>query len=50
MERVRRAFVIVVGLGGVGVCAMLANNQSHAAHMLLRAGVENVRLIDFDQV
>ena len=35
------SFVIVVGLGGVG---------SHAAHMLLRAGVRNIRLIDFDQV
>ncbi|KAI9090815.1 hypothetical protein DFS34DRAFT_653873 [Phlyctochytrium arcticum] len=38
---VRKAFVIVVGLGGVG---------SHAAHMLLRSGVEHLRLIDFDQV
>ncbi|KAI9208851.1 uncharacterized protein BJ171DRAFT_487499 [Polychytrium aggregatum] len=39
--RVRGSFVIVVGVGGVG---------SHAAHMLLRAGVERLRLIDFDQV
>lgn len=38
---VRSAFVIVVGLGGVG---------SHAAHMLLRSGVQRLRLIDFDQV
>ena len=35
------SFVVVVGLGGVG---------SHAAHMLLRAGVRKIRLIDFDQV
>ncbi|KAJ3113347.1 hypothetical protein HDU96_003520 [Phlyctochytrium bullatum] len=40
-KKVRGSFVIVVGLGGVG---------SHAAHMLLRAGVEHLRLIDFDQV
>jgi len=38
---VRGAFVIVVGLGGVG---------SHAAHMLARSGVERLRLIDFDNV
>jgi tRNA A37 threonylcarbamoyladenosine dehydratase len=37
----RNSFVIVVGLGGVG---------SHAAHMLARAGVARMRLIDFDQV
>ncbi|KAJ3286319.1 hypothetical protein HK104_009101 [Borealophlyctis nickersoniae] len=41
MGKVRKSFVIVVGLGGVG---------SHAAHMLLRSGVEHLRLIDFDQV
>ena len=41
LEKVRGAFVVVVGLGGVG---------SHAAHMLVRAGVEKIRLIDFDQV
>lgn len=35
------AFVVVVGLGGVG---------SHAAHLLLRSGVGRLRLIDFDQV
>ncbi len=39
--RVSGAFVVVVGLGGVG---------SHAAHMLARAGVGKLRLIDFDQV
>lgn len=33
--------VVVVGLGGVG---------SHAAHMLLRAGVGHLKLVDFDQV
>jgi len=35
------AFVVVVGLGGVG---------SHAANMLVRSGVSRIRLIDFDQV
>ena len=38
---VRDAFVVVVGLGGVG---------SHAAHMILRSGVGKLRVIDFDQV
>ena len=41
MERLRNAKVVVVGLGGVG---------SHTAHMLARAGVGHLRLIDFDQV
>ncbi|KAJ3276222.1 hypothetical protein HDV01_005670 [Terramyces sp. JEL0728] len=41
VEKVRKSFVIVVGLGGVG---------SHAAHLLVRSGVEHVRFIDFDQV
>jgi len=39
--RLARSRVVVVGLGGVG---------SHAAHMLLRAGVGALRLVDFDQV
>lgn len=39
--RVYGAFVVVVGLGGVG---------SHAASMLLRSGVGRLRLVDFDQV
>lgn len=39
--RVCGAFVVVVGLGGVG---------SHAASMLLRSGVGRLRVIDFDQV
>eukprot|EP01134_Creolimax_fragrantissima_P008509 CFRG8509T1 len=38
---VHNAFVIVVGLGGVG---------SHCATSLLRSGVGKMRLIDFDQV
>ena len=40
-DKIKKSFVIVVGLGGVG---------SHAAHMLVRSGVGNLRLIDFDQV
>ncbi|PLW22862.1 hypothetical protein PCASD_16218 [Puccinia coronata f. sp. avenae] len=38
---VRNAFVIVIGLGGVG---------SSAATSLVRSGVGRIRLIDFDQV
>jgi len=41
MKKLRGASVAVVGLGGVG---------SHTAHMLARAGVSYLRLIDFDQV
>ena len=37
----QNAFVIVVGLGGVG---------SHCANMLARSGVKKLRLIDFDNV
>lgn len=40
-EKIQDAFVIVVGVGGVG---------SHAAHMLARSGVRKLRLIDFDNV
>ena len=40
-DKVKNAFVVVVGLGGVG---------SHAAHMLARSGVGKLRLIDFDNV
>ena len=38
---ISRGFVVVVGLGGVG---------SHAAHMMGRAGIGHLRLVDFDQV
>ncbi|KAI9007693.1 ubiquitin-protein ligase molybdopterin-converting factor [Hyaloraphidium curvatum] len=41
MARIRGAFVVVVGLGGVG---------SHAANLLARSGVGRLRLVDFDQV
>ncbi|KAF8429148.1 hypothetical protein EV426DRAFT_702939 [Tirmania nivea] len=41
LKKLREAFVIVVGCGGVG---------SWAANMLVRSGVAKVRLIDFDQV
>lgn len=40
-EALEGAFVVVVGLGGVG---------SHAAHMLARAGIGRLRLVDFDNV
>ncbi|GAN08987.1 ubiquitin--protein ligase molybdopterin-converting factor [Mucor ambiguus] len=40
-DKVRDAFVIVVGAGGVG---------SWAALMLMRSGVKRIRIIDFDQV
>ncbi|KAH8112931.1 ubiquitin-protein ligase molybdopterin-converting factor [Phellopilus nigrolimitatus] len=41
MERVRSAKVAVVGCGGVG---------SWAAVMLVRSGITNIRLVDFDRV
>ncbi|PIA18986.1 hypothetical protein COEREDRAFT_79504 [Coemansia reversa NRRL 1564] len=41
MARLRDSFVVVVGAGGVG---------SWAAMMLLRSGVQRIRIIDFDQV
>ncbi|KAH9298480.1 hypothetical protein KI387_030162, partial [Taxus chinensis] len=40
-QKVNKAFVVVIGLGGVG---------SHAATMLLRSGVGRLRIVDFDQV
>ncbi|KAK9446911.1 uncharacterized protein V1518DRAFT_377765 [Limtongia smithiae] len=41
LAKVRKAFVIVVGCGGVG---------SWAVTMLVRSGVGKLRIIDFDQV
>lgn len=41
LDKLRNAFVIVVGCGGVG---------SHCTSALLRSGVSYIRLIDFDQV
>lgn len=41
LEKLRSAFIIVVGCGGVG---------SHATAALARSGCSNLRLIDFDQV
>ena len=41
LEKLRNAFVIVVGCGGVG---------SHCVAALARSGVPKIRLIDFDQV
>lgn len=40
-EAIASSRILVVGLGGVG---------SHAAHLLLRAGVGYLKLVDFDQV
>ncbi len=41
MDKIRKSFVVVVGVGGVG---------SACATMLVRSGVGKVRIIDFDQV
>jgi tRNA threonylcarbamoyladenosine dehydratase len=41
LRKLRDAFVVVVGLGGVG---------SHCVAALARSGVERIRIIDFDQV
>ena len=41
LEKLRQAFVVVVGCGGVG---------SHCAAALARSGVAKIRLVDFDQV
>lgn len=41
MEFIQKSSILIVGLGGVG---------SHTAHMLARAGVGYLRLVDFDQV
>lgn len=41
LVKLRKAFIIVVGVGGVG---------SHAAAALARSGAGKLRLIDFDQV
>lgn len=41
LKKLRDAFVIVVGCGGVG---------SHCTSALARSGVSRIRLIDFDQV
>ncbi|KAI0522234.1 ubiquitin-protein ligase molybdopterin-converting factor [Xylaria bambusicola] len=41
LDKLRDAFVIVVGCGGVG---------SHCTAALARSGVSRIRLIDFDQV
>lgn len=41
MESIVGSSILIVGLGGVG---------SHTAHMLARAGVSYLRLVDFDQV
>ena len=41
LAKLRSAFVVVIGCGGVG---------SHATSALARSGVSKIRLIDFDQV
>ncbi len=39
MEKIKKSFVCVVGLGGVG---------SHAVMTLIRSGVQKIRVIDYD--
>ncbi|KAK5955865.1 hypothetical protein OHC33_003506 [Knufia fluminis] len=41
LTKLRNAFIVVVGLGGVG---------SHCVAALIRSGVSKVRIVDFDQV
>ena len=41
LAHLRSAFIVIVGLGGVG---------SHCASALARSGVSHIRLVDFDQV
>lgn len=41
LKKIERSFVTVVGTGGVG---------GHAVMALVRAGVEHIRLVDFDKV
>ncbi|KAH6628284.1 hypothetical protein F5144DRAFT_654463 [Chaetomium tenue] len=41
LQKLRDAFVVVIGCGGVG---------SHACAALARSGVQRIRLVDFDQV
>ncbi|KAF9879600.1 ThiF family protein [Colletotrichum karsti] len=41
LQKLRKSFVVVVGVGGVG---------SHCTAALARSGVSKIRLIDFDQV
>ncbi|KAL5611464.1 hypothetical protein BROUX41_000934 [Berkeleyomyces rouxiae] len=41
LTKLRNAFIVVVGLGGVG---------SHCCASLARSGVAKIRLVDFDQV
>ncbi|KAI1478220.1 ubiquitin-protein ligase molybdopterin-converting factor [Daldinia eschscholtzii] len=41
LDKLRNAFVVIVGCGGVG---------SHCTAALARSGVSKIRLIDFDQV
>ncbi|KAJ9653615.1 hypothetical protein H2198_007206 [Neophaeococcomyces mojaviensis] len=41
LQKLRDAFVVVVGLGGVG---------SHCVAALVRSGVSKIRIVDFDQV
>lgn len=38
---IQNAFVVVIGLGGVG---------SHAVNMLVRSGIQRIRIIDFDHI
>jgi hypothetical protein len=61
-EAFSNSFVVVVGLGGVGECALDRGLRarflhvvfviagSHCTNMLARAGAGKLRLVDFDQV
>ncbi|KAK0613134.1 hypothetical protein B0T17DRAFT_542936 [Bombardia bombarda] len=41
LDKLRNAFIVIIGCGGVG---------SHAAAAFARSGVSKIRLVDFDQV
>jgi 2-phosphoglycerate kinase len=40
-DTIRKSYIIIVGQGGVG---------SHATACLVRSGISNIKIIDFDQV
>lgn len=48
MKAIKDAFVIIVGLGGVGINNWIYILGSHATNMIARSGVRKIRIIDFD--